>query len=370
MQLLKNYCVNINFEEEYFETKVNNLKQKHLYPGTDGKEATVMSIRTAKHPSAEKTIGDVGKKEFYDRPDFMAEMCKRFPGSSDVYSYRVNYCRDDSQKYGLNWHEGDIRSHSDHVRHSSGDTECFYALDALIDAESVEDADLIGDKEIGDSIGKCNMIPVSGHIFHAERDGAYKPKTSCSMLRRPSSQHDITIKAPRDIAAEGLKLKTVEAESLSSKQQVELFNMLMKYKDSFSSRPGKCHEYVYSFEVNDREDIGTSREIPFKLRNEVREKIQQLLEDNIIGHSNSSYINPLTIVTTPGKVPRICFDARRVNRDMTPDRPKIPPIQELIQRFYGSKFIMSITITKKSAGSLLHSFLRMKCISLHVFLSG
>jgi hypothetical protein len=131
------------------------------------------------------------------------------------------------------------------------------------------------------------MIPVSGHIFHAERDGAYKTKTSCSMPRRPSSQHDITGQDPRDITTEGLKLKTVEAESLSSKQQVELFNMLLKYKDSFSARPGKCREYVYSFEVNDREDIiGTSRIIPFKLRDEVREPVRRGVGDSTFSAMN------------------------------------------------------------------------------------
>jgi hypothetical protein len=83
----------------------------------------------------------------------------------------VNHCRDDSQKYGLSWHEGDIGSHSDHVRDSSGDTEGFYAQDALIDVESVEDADFVGDKGIGNSNPRalCNMIPVSRHIPCRER---------------------------------------------------------------------------------------------------------------------------------------------------------------------------------------------------------
>jgi hypothetical protein len=129
-------------------------------------------------------------------------------------------------------------------------------------------------------------------------------------------------------------------------QQVELLQILLKYKDSFSSRPGKCKDFEYSFDVDNRQAIvGTSRLIPFKLHHEVREQIQQLLTDGIIEHSNSSYINPLTIVPRPGKAPRICLDARRVNRHMTPDRTKIPPIQELIQRFYGAKFITSIDLS-------------------------
>jgi hypothetical protein len=151
---------------------------------------------------------------------------------------------------------------------------------------------------------------------------------------------------PRDISVAELKQKTAEAGSLTSTQQVELLQVLLKYKDSFSSRPGKCKDFEYSFEVDDRQDIvGTSRLIPFKLRHELREQIQERLTDGIIEHSNSSYINPLTIVPRQGTEPRICLDARRVNQHMTPDRMKIPPIQELIQRFYGAKFITSIDLS-------------------------
>ena len=56
-------------------------------------------------------------------------------------------------------------------------------------------------------------------------------------------------------------------------------------------------------------------------------------------------VNPLTIVLRNGKAPRICVDARKVNRYTLPDRARVPPIQELLQQFHGSKFITSIDLS-------------------------
>ena len=53
-----------------------------------------------------------------------------------------------------------------------------------------------------------------------------------------------------------------------------------------------------------------SRLIPFALRNQVREQIQEMLKDGILEELHSAYINPITLVVREGKVVRICLDAR------------------------------------------------------------
>jgi len=70
-----------------------------------------------------------------------------------------------------------------------------------------------------------------------------------------------------------------------------------------------------------------------------------MLEDKIIEPSDSSYLNPLTMVLREGKSPRICLDVRRVNRWTSPDKAQVVPINELLQQFYGSKFIISIDLS-------------------------
>ena len=39
---------------------------------------------------------------------------------------------------------------------------------------------------------------------------------------------------------------------------------------------------------------------------------------------------------------RICVDARGMNRQMTPDRVKVTPMIELLQRFHGSRYITTL----------------------------
>jgi hypothetical protein len=74
--------------------------------------------------------------------------------------------------------------------------------------------------------------------------------------------------------------------------------------------------------------------IPFALRKEVREQIEEMLTDHVIEESYSSYVNPITLVQKEGRRVRICLDAREADKFMTPDRAKVPPMHALLQRFH------------------------------------
>jgi len=127
---------------------------------------------------------------------------------------------------------------------------------------------------------------------------------------------------------------------------IQLFSTLVKYEKHFSEKPGKCNLFKYKFDVETTELlVSRSRPLPFAVRKEVRQQIKQLLHDGILEHSDSSYINPLTVALREGKAPRICVDARKVNKWTRPDHTRVNPIAELLQKFYGSKYISSIDLT-------------------------
>jgi len=67
--------------------------------------------------------------------------------------------------------------------------------------------------------------------------------------------------------------------------------------------------------------------------------------NNVLEISASSHVNLLTIVLRDGKAPRICVDAWKVNRYTYLIEQRVPPIQELLQQFHGSKFITSIDLS-------------------------
>jgi hypothetical protein len=141
-------------------------------------------------------------------------------------------------------------------------------------------------------------------------------------------------------------MKVDEYDNLTHEQKKDLFNMPLKYKANFSSKPGLCKIFEYEFEVECSEPIvGHTRQIPFSVRPAVREQIRQMMADNVLEISTSSYVNPLTIVLREEKKPRICTDARAVNRHIVPDRARVPPIQDLLQQFHGSRFITSIDLS-------------------------
>jgi hypothetical protein len=87
-----------------------------------------------------------------------------------------------------------------------------------------------------------------------------------------------------------------------------------------------------------------SRPIPFSLRHEVREQIEEMVKNDILEISHSPYVNPLTIIQRKNKPVRICVDARQVNKLMLQKKKKTPPAHELLQRFHGAKYISSIDL--------------------------
>ena len=134
----------------------------------------------------------------------------------------------------------------------------------------------------------------------------------------------------------------------------------MKYRDSLTSKPGKCTLMEYEFKLTDESPVMShSRVIPFSVRPVIRKQISQMIKDGILEISESPYINPVTIVHREGKEPRLCIDARRVNQVTIPDRERAPPLHELLQRFHGTKFMTSsIRIPFNLLQSLCLSFLK------------
>jgi hypothetical protein len=118
----------------------------------------------------------------------------------------------------------------------------------------------------------------------------------------------------RNISIEDLSGMIDEQEKLSREQKEQLFNVLLKYVNNFTSRPGRCRVYTHGFQVNSHADIRSpTRLIPFSLREAVRREINQTIREGILEVSKSPHVNSLVIVNREGKPPRNCLDARKMN---------------------------------------------------------
>ena len=85
--------------------------------------------------------------------------------------------------------------------------------------------------------------------------------------------------------------------NLEMQQKEKLIEVLLRYTEFLTTRLGKCKVYEYEFNITDTTPIiGHSRLAPYSARAGVRKQIEQMMEDGILELSDSSFINPLTIV--------------------------------------------------------------------------
>jgi len=154
------------------------------------------------------------------------------------------------------------------------------------------------------------------------------------------------LKDPRQVSEVDLEKLIMSNNKLEKQQNEKLIEVLLRYTKFLTTRPGKCKVYKYQFNITDKTpSIGHSRTVPYSATAGVRKQIEQIMEEGILELSDSSFINPSTIVYWENKEPRICIDARMVNNVMLPDGARTPTIDEMLQQFHGFKYTVSFDLT-------------------------
>jgi hypothetical protein len=155
-------------------------------------------------------------------------------------------------------------------------------------------------------------------------------------------------------------------EDLSYEEKCKLLELIRKYQEHFGTRPGRCNMFEYRFKMQDcLPKSCNSPPVPFSLRREVRELIEEMVKNDILEISHSPYVIPLRIIQTKDKPVRICVDSRQVNKQMVPDRAKTPPAHELLQRFHGANYIFFHRFLQRfPADSIRRIFTNMDSVSL------
>jgi hypothetical protein len=147
---------------------------------------------------------------------------------------------------------------------------------------------------------------------------------------------------PRSISVAEISTLVYNNEYLDGGQKENLTALLRKYAPFFTSKPGKCLVFEDEFRLYSESSTNSAtRPVPYNLRPVTREQIKQLIEDDALEIANSPFISLLTIVHRDGKAPKICVDARKINRITVP----VPPLNELLQRFNGVRYMTSIDLS-------------------------
>jgi len=105
------------------------------------------------------------------------------------------------------------------------------------------------------------------------------------------------LRDPQQVSEVDLEKLIMSNNNLKKQQKEKLIEVLLRYTEFLITRPGKCKANEYKFNITDTTPIiGHSRPVPYSARAGVRKQIEQMMKDGILKLSDSSFINPLTVV--------------------------------------------------------------------------
>ena len=113
-----------------------------------------------------------------------------------------------------------------------------------------------------------------------------------------------------------------------------------RYRHVFSNTPGKVKDFQCEIRFKEAADFKKkSYPIAYSQKEAVRTEINRLINEDIIEYSHSPYTNPIVAVPKKNGKVRICLDAREINKIIINDRTSPGEIEELLKKFYGTRFI-------------------------------
>ena len=134
---------------------------------------------------------------------------------------------------------------------------------------------------------------------------------------------------------------------LPEDQRKDVTGLLNEYKEVCKDKPGCTPLAVHDVDVGDASPL---KQNPYRLNpsklGKVREKVQFMLENDIIEPSQSSWSFPIVMVPKPDGSQRLCIDYRKVNAVSKTDSFPIPRLEDCIDRVGNSAFVSKIDLLK------------------------
>ncbi|UYV82907.1 hypothetical protein LAZ67_22001343, partial [Cordylochernes scorpioides] len=134
-------------------------------------------------------------------------------------------------------------------------------------------------------------------------------------------------------------------ENLSPKEQKELKQVLERYGDLFSSRLGRTNLAKHRIDTEDAKPIKHKPyRVSAKERDIIKEQIDEMLTEGIIGPSSSPWSFPVILVKKRDGKYRFCVDYRKLNNVTVKDVYPISRIDEVMDTLQGSTHFSAIDL--------------------------
>lgn len=146
-----------------------------------------------------------------------------------------------------------------------------------------------------------------------------------------------------------IEQKEININNELSKTQIDcVINLINKYRVCFAqelSELGCTHVTEMNIKLHDESPIAHR---PYRLsyteRQIVRDMIQELIVNDIVEESNSSYASPIILVTKKGGGYRMCVDFRSLNSKTIKDHFPMPRIDDQLDMLNGNKYFTNLDL--------------------------
>ena len=189
-------------------------------------------------------------------------------------------------------------------------------------------------------------MPNSGiKVFHANHLRRYTSRIGClGVVFDDDTDFGQIETCPTDKEVFDDSISKLDISHLQENQQMQLRNLLTKYREVFSDKPGQCK--VACHEINLKEGFTPQKQrsyrIPDKFKTEVERQINTLLEDGKIRPSMSEYGHPIVCVAKPNNEMRLCTDMRYINSGTIGSAYPTPCPEELLLQVSQANFITTL----------------------------
>jgi hypothetical protein len=135
---------------------------------------------------------------------------------------------------------------------------------------------------------------------------------------------------------------------LNNEQRSQIRNVLEKFQSVFSKSEfdiGRTGKIKHRINVNNKPIKQSPYSVPRHLKNVLYEKIDEMLEKDIIEPSDSPWSSPVVLVAKKDGSTRFCVDFRKLNKSTLKDAYPIPKPDEQLNALVDSKYFSSIDLT-------------------------
>ena len=134
---------------------------------------------------------------------------------------------------------------------------------------------------------------------------------------------------------------------LGDKQREEIKQIMSKYRDIFTDKPGTCNLVEHTVELTSEEPVRSRPyTVPYAVRQELKDEVRKMQDLGVIRESASPYASPVVIVGKKDGSKRICIDYRKLNKITVPDPEPMTPAVDVFQRVGHAQYFTKIDLSK------------------------